>query len=169
MAVWRSYPFQPESHYMKPWHYLILLSCVALVIIITSSIQPTADEPECTISPNQTIAKWKDMYWFPCQYSWNGNCIWPIRRKHTTYKVTLLEGSPLRDDRGNVVPVAKGKVKDWTVIDQEHWNAIAENPREKNRYLDFEPIAENEFVILIETRYLLFNDVESTVRICTTK
>jgi hypothetical protein len=152
---------------MKIWHVAAIIVGVFLVIGVVTSVYPSTKQSECESSPNQTIVKWKDMYWFPCQYSWNGHCIWPIRRKHTTYKITLLEGSPLRDKRGNVIPVAKGMIKDWTVIDQAHWNAIADNPKEFNRYVDYEPIEANEYVVLIETRYLLFNNVESTVRICT--
>jgi hypothetical protein len=113
--------------------------------------------------------KWKDMYWFPCKYSWNGICIWPIRRKHITHKVTVSEGTPVRDENGNVIPLAGGKRRDWAVYDSTQWNAIGDNPVQRERYPDFEPISDNEYVVLVESRYRLFNDVESTLRICTQK
>ncbi|MFZ5902203.1 MAG: hypothetical protein ACOYZ8_01450 [Chloroflexota bacterium] len=107
------------------------------------------------------------MYWFPCQYSWNGICLWPIRRKHITYKVTVHEGIALRDENGQAIAVADGIKKSWTVHDAVTWNSLVNDPDTKNRFQDYEPIADNEFVVLVETRYRWFNNVESTVRICT--
>ena len=136
--------------------------------LTSSTINPIASSADpCYASPNQTVVQWKYMYWFPCQLSWKGICFWPIRRRHTTYKVTLNEGVPLRDEHGQVVPVAKGKVRDWYVYDAESWNALENNPVLKNRYPGYEPIASNEYVVEVETRYWLFNDVESTLRLCT--
>ena len=106
------------------------------------------------------------MYWFPCKLSWKGICFWPIRRKHITYKVTLNEGTPLLDESGKPIPVATGKVRDWLVYSAEAWNAIENNTVEKNRYPNYEQIAFNEYVVMVETRYRLFNDVESTLGIC---
>jgi hypothetical protein len=64
------------------------------------------------------------------------------------------------------VAIAKGKVRSWSVYDAESWNAMENNPRIKRRYPDYEKIASNEYVVLVETRYRLFNNVESTLRIC---
>jgi hypothetical protein len=129
------------------------------------SIASNADT--CYASPNQTVVQWKYMYWFPCQLSWKGICFWPIRRRHITYKVTLNEGVPVRNEHGQVIPVAKGKVRNWLVYDAKTWNALENNPVVKNRFPDYEPIASNEYVVEVETRYWLFNDVESTLRLCT--
>ena len=121
---------------------------------------------ECTKSSDQTVVDWKHMHWFPCKLGWKGICIWPLGRRHTTYKVTLNGGTPELGGRGKAIPVARGKVRDWLVYDSETWNAIENNPREKKRYLDYEKIALNEYVVMVETRYRLFNAVESTLRIC---
>lgn len=137
--------------------------------ITTSSTPSFSIEPECFASEKQQVVRWKDMYWFPCRYTWNSICIWPIRRKHITYKVTVSEGIPVHDENGNVIPMADGKRRDWTVYDSTQWNAIGDNPVQRERFPDFEPIADNEYVVLVETRYRLFNDVESTIRICTQK
>jgi hypothetical protein len=121
---------------------------------------------ECSNSTDQTVVQWKYMYWFPCKLAWKGICLWPLRRRHTTYKVTVNEGIPLLDESARAIPVARGKMRDWTVYNAEAWNAIENSPREKNRYVDYEQIASNEYVVIVETRYRLFNNVESTLRIC---
>ena len=155
--------------YKTAWKYAKNLMGFILMTAMTSSIPLFRVEPECFARQEQTIVKWKDMYWFPCKYSWNNICIWPIRRKHITYKVTVNEGIPVRDEKDNVVPVAGGKRRNWTVYDSTKWNAIVDYPVLINRFPDFEPIADNEYVVLVETRYRLFHDVESTLRICTQK
>ncbi|MBI5251911.1 MAG: hypothetical protein HY912_20660 [Desulfomonile tiedjei] len=149
--------------------YANFLMGIILTAIATSSIPLFEVEPGCSASQEQTVVKWKDMYWFPCKYSWNGFCIWPIRRKHVTYKVTVNEGTALHDENGRPVAIADGKIRQWSVYDSTGWNDLENNPVEKNRYPDYERIAENEFVVLVETRYRLFHDVESTLRICTRK
>jgi len=149
------------------WKYPIFLIGIILTAIVVSFVIPLLNaEPDCIPSGKQTVVRWKNMYWFPCKYSWNGFCLWPIRRKHITYKVTIIEGSPVRDDKGKASPIASGKRKQWTVYDSTDWNSIENNPIQKKRYPDYEPIADNEYVVLIETRYILFNHVESTVQIC---
>lgn len=111
--------------------------------------------------------KWKDLYYIPRKHPWVGFFLWPIRRKHYTYKVTITAGIPVRDERGKVVLIASGKRKKWEVYNSTAWNALENIPRKKNRFLGYEPIADNEYVVIVETRYVLFNDVESSLRICT--
>lgn len=107
------------------------------------------------------------MYWYPCKYSWKGICIWPIRRKHITYKVTVNQGIPLRDEDGAPIPTAEGKIRNWAVYDATTWNGFEKQPSQKRRFPDYEPIADNEYVVLVETRYRLLNKVENNLRICT--
>lgn len=147
--------------------YAKILFGVILTATLGASIPLFTSEPECITSTGQTVVKWKDMYWFPCKYVWNGVCIWPLRRKHITYKVTVTEGTPIRNDKGRVVPSAGGKRKDWQTYDSSTWNALAAIPIEKNRYPDYEPIADNEYVVMVEMRYRLFHKVEANLRICT--
>lgn len=106
------------------------------------------------------------MFWFSCKLGWKWICFWPLGRSHVTYKVTLNKGTPLLNESGKAIAVARRKVKTWQVYDAEDWNAIENKPREKKRYPDYEPIASNEYVVMVQTRYRLFNDVESTLRIC---
>jgi hypothetical protein len=149
--------------------YARILIGIILTTILTSSTPLTKVEPDCVASPGQKVVKWKDEYWFPCHYSWKGFCLWPIQRKHSTYKVTITDGIPVRDDRGKVIPIANGIRKNWTVYDSIYWNALEDFPIKKKRYSGYELIADNEYVVIVETRYRLFNDVESTLRICTQK
>jgi hypothetical protein len=151
------------------WQYAKFLIGITLTVIIGSFIPLFEAEPDCIASQGQTVVKWKDMYWFPCKYSWNGVCLWPIRRRHVTYKVTVTEGLPIRDDNGKAIPIARGKRRKWSVYDSTDWNALVNFPIQKNKYPDYEPIADNEYVVSVETRYRLFNNVESTLRICTQK
>ncbi len=109
------------------------------------------------------------MYWHPCKISIRGVCVWPIRRRHITYKVTVPDGVPLRDGNGRVIPAAKGEKRDWLVYDAASWKTLGDDPVERARYPDYEPIAENEYVVAVETRYQWFNDVESTLGICVQK
>lgn len=151
------------------WPYTILLIGIVLVTTATATLPLRKVEPDCSVSPGQTVVKWKDMYWFPCNYSWKGYCLWPIRRRHSTYKVTLTENIPMRDEKGEVIIIANGERMNWTVYDSTDWNELVSYPDEKNRYVDYEPIAENEYVVLVQTRYRWFHDVEATLRICTQK
>jgi len=113
------------------------------------------------------VIEWKSMYWYPCKLSWLGICIWPpFRRRHVTYKVTVEGGIPVRDENNQPIVIAKGKVRQWEVFDATTWDQIADSPRHLARYPDYEPIAANEYVVMVETRYRWFNDVESTLRIC---
>jgi hypothetical protein len=151
------------------WKPSIFTAGIALTAIMLFSSAWSKVEPECFASEGQTVVRWKDMYWYPCKYSWNGICFWPIRRKHITFKVTVKEGSPVRDEEGAPIPVAGGKTRTWSVYDSAAWNGFENQPRLKNRYPDYEPIADNEYVVLVETRYRLFNQVEDNLRICTQK
>lgn len=122
---------------------------------------------DCSSISEQTVVRWLDMYWYPCEKSWLGICIWPpFHRRHITYKITVNRGTPDRDENGNPIVIAKGKIRDWTVFDSDAWAQIAEVPLQLARYPDYKPIADNEYVVLVETRYRLFNNVKSTVRIC---
>ena len=147
--------------------YIKILTGVILMATLGSFIPLLESESDCTTSERQQVIRWKDMYWFPCKYAWNGVCVWPIRRKHITYKVTVTEGIPIRNDEGKVIPIAGGKIRDWQTYDSLAWNALENIPVEKNRYPDYEPIADNEYVVMVETRYRLFHKVEANLRICT--
>ncbi len=72
----------------------------------------------------------------------------------------------MRDEKGLPIIVANGKTRKWAVYDSTAWNGFENYPSQKRRYPDYEPIAENEFVVLVETRYRLFHNVEATLRIC---
>jgi hypothetical protein len=151
------------------WKYSFFSAGIALTAIMLFSSPWSKVETECLSSEGQTVVRWKDMYWYPCKYSWRGICIWPIRRKHISYKVTVNEGNPVRDEEGAPIAIAGGKIRKWSVYDSATWNGFENQPRQKNRYPDYEPIAGNEYVVMVETRYRLFHKVEDTVRICTQK
>jgi hypothetical protein len=151
------------------WKLTILVMGVSLTAIMTFSILSSKTKPECDISKGQTVVKWKDMYWFPCQYWWNGFCIWPPQRKHRTYKVTVKAGVPLRDEKGGVIVIAGGKIRDWQVDDATAWNELQNYPGRRDRYQNYEPIAENEYVVVVQTRYWLFHKVEANLRLCIQK
>lgn len=148
-------------------HYAKILIGVILTATLGASIPLFISEPNCVISEGQSVIRWKDMYWFPCKYTWNGVCIWPIRRKHFTYKVTVTEGIPVRNEMGKVISVASGRRREWKTYDSITWNALENIPAEKNRYPEYESIADNEYVVMVETRYKLFHKVEANLRICT--
>ena len=67
------------------------------------------------------------------------------------------------------IPMGDGKAMKWTVYDSTAWNRLEKHPAQKSRFPDYEPIADNEYVVLVETRYRLFHNVEVTLRICTEK
>lgn len=147
--------------------YTVFFAGIILTILMASFLFKT--DPKYLASHGQTVVKWKDMYWFPCKYSWKGYCLWPLRRKHVTYKVTVNKGTPLRDEKGMPIAAAGGKTRTWTVYDAAAWNGIENRPWEKKRYPDYEPIADNEYVVLVETRYRLFHSVENTLQVYTEK
>jgi hypothetical protein len=149
------------------WQFAKILIGIILTTIVTSSVPLYKAESECSASQGQTVVRWKDMYWFPCKYSWKGFCLWPIQRRHITYKVTITEGLPVRNQNGKVISIANGKGRKWTVYDSNDWNALENLPVTKNRFLGYEPIADNEYVVIVETRYLLFHNVEASLQICT--
>ena len=124
-------------------------------------------EFQCTVPAGQTVVEWKSMNQRYCRYSLGGICVWPFHHKHLTYKVTVNEGVPLRNRFGKVIAATNGETKsNWTTYDSTSWNAMENYPYRKNRYTDFEPIASNEYVVMVQTRYRLFADVESTLGIC---
>jgi hypothetical protein len=124
-------------------------------------------EDLCYVSPGQTVVEWKSTYQAPCRHSIWGICIWPLPHKHVTYKVTVDDGIPLLSRRGTVIAAIDGEEKrSWLTYDQTSWNALEDNPSGKISYLDFEPIASNEYVVMVETRYRLFSNVDTTLGIC---
>jgi hypothetical protein len=124
-------------------------------------------ENACSNTSDQTVVKWISMYWFPCRFSWKGICLWPpFRRRHIAYKVIVNEGVPIRNEKNRPIAIAKGEIQDWLVYDSIAWNNLPERPREFARYPDYEPIAPNEYVVMVETRYRWFNDVEATLKVC---
>jgi hypothetical protein len=124
---------------------------------------------QCYVSPGQTVVEWKSgTYQTSCRISVEGICLWPIPHKHVTYKVTVNDGTALRTRRGAVIPAINGEEKtDWVAYDSNAWNSLPNNPFEKYSFTDFEPIASNEYVVMVQTRYRLFNNVDSTLGICT--
>jgi len=154
-------------NFKAAWKYTIFTAGITLTAIVILASPWSQAKSDCFASEGQTVVRWKDMFWHPCKYSWKGICLWPIRRKHITYKVTVNEGTAVRDENGDPIAVASGKIQNWAVYDSTAWNGLEEKPREKNRYPEYEPIADNEYVVLVETRYRLFNKVEGNLRICT--
>ena len=144
--------------------YGILTAGITLLAIVISKVQSLKAEPDCLAPEGQTVVKWKNQQW-PCRHWWSIRC----RRKHSTYKVTLNGGIPLRDKNGMPVVIAAGRIRDWKIYDSVEWNGMKEGSRQRQSYPDYEPIAENEYVVMVQTRYRLFNNVEATLRICTEK
>ena len=151
------------------WKYAILLAGITFTIIVVALPSLLKTDPDCLSAQGQTVVKWKDMDWPPCRYSWSGHCIWPVHRIHSTYKVTVNEGVPLRDKNGMPIPIARGKIMKWLVYDSATWNGFDASPRQRNKYPGYEPIADNEYVVTVETRYRLFHNVEDTLRLCIQK
>ena len=159
-----------QSRNMKnrmSWRYAKILIGVILTAIVGASIPLSKSESDCFASDGQTVVNWKSLYYRPCKHSWNSFCLWPIRRKHFTYKVTVTEGTPVRNELGKVIPIASGKRRNWEVYDSTAWTELENSPRKKNRFEGYEPIADNEYVVIVETRYVLFHDVKANLRICT--
>ena len=124
---------------------------------------------QCHVSPGQKVVEWKSSTsQSRCWINIRGICIWPIPHKHVTYKVTVDEGIPLRTRWGSVIPAINGEeIRGWLTYDSASWNKLENSPYGKYEYSDFEPIASNEYVVMVETRYRLFYDVDSTLGICT--
>ena len=125
---------------------------------------------QCYVSPGQKVVEWKSStYKTSCSISFLGICVWPISHRHVTYKVTVDGGGvPLRTRWGRIIPAINGEEqRSWLTYDASTWNALATNPVGKYQYSDFEPIASNEYVVMVQTRYRLFNNVDSTLGICT--
>jgi hypothetical protein len=123
---------------------------------------------QCHVSPEQTVVKWKSgTTQDHCRSSVAGVCIWPISHRHVTYKVTVNDGVPLRNGRGRVISAINGdQMRSWTTYDAASWNTLENKPFYKYNFSDFEPIAANEYVVMVETRYRLFTDINSTLGIC---
>lgn len=124
---------------------------------------------QCYVSSGQKVVEWKSAtYRQHCWISVFGICIWPIPYKHVTYKVTVENGVPLRTRWGRIIPAINGEEKiDWLTYDANSWNALPNRHFGRYVYTDFEPIASNEYVVMVETRYRLFADVDATLGICT--
>ena len=148
------------------WKY-IFAAGITLTAIVTVSASLFKPDPTCYTSEGQTVVRWKSMYYGSCRLAWNGNCIWPIHRPHNTYKVTVNEGVPVRNENGQLFPVAEGKIRKWQVYDSTLWNSLGNKASRWRRIPDYEPIAENDYVVEVETRYWLFHNVEANLRICT--
>jgi len=124
-------------------------------------------QSQCYVSPDQTVVEWKSStYQEGCRTSIVGICVWPIPHKHTTYKVTVKDGTPLQTADGKVVAATNGEERNWLTYDANSWNALENKPFIKNVYTDFEPIASDEYVVMVETRYRLFSDVDTSLGIC---
>ena len=122
----------------------------------------------CYVPPDETVVKWKTMYTEPCEYFLLGMCLWPLRHAHVAYKVTVTDGVPLRNHQGKLIAAASGEEQaDWATYDSAEWNVIEYIPFQRVMYPDYEPVAENEYVVMVETRYRLFHNVDSTLGICT--
>ena len=154
-----------RGEFSAPFAERFLLRSLSLVF---SSPRTSAQvEDACYVPSDQTVVEWKSTYWARCRISIDGFCIWPIPHKHMTYKVTVNSGTPLRDRSGEVIPAISGQERsDWLTYDSTGWNALQYDPRRKNRYLDYEPIASNEYVVMVETRFRLLNNVDSSLGIC---
>lgn len=158
------------------WTLLLLIGALGVLFGVQSvsayhssyeGRQTSNRENQCFVSPGQTVVEWKSTYQARCRLSFGGICIWPIPHKHTTYKVTVNEGVPLRTRRGSVIPAIDGDEKrGWLTYDSHSWKALENDPYRKDLYTDFEPVAPNEYVVMVETRYRLFSDVDSTLGIC---
>ena len=126
---------------------------------------------QCYVSPSETVVQWKGTYQAPCKLNMGGVCVWPIPHEHLTYKITIPDGSiPVRSRRGNVYAAIDGNVQyDWQTYDASSWNAFENDLYGQNTFNDYQPIASNEYVVMVETRYRLFNNVDSTLGICVEK
>jgi len=123
---------------------------------------------QCYVSPGQSVVEWKSGTTHQrCRESIAGICVWPIQHKHVTYKVTVNDGVPIRARWGRVIPAIDEQMMGWETYDSTSWNRLENNPYGRYEYSDFEPIDTNEYVVMVQTRYRLFNDVESTLGICT--
>ena len=122
---------------------------------------------ECYVSPEQTVEAWSYFYYELCEYAIKGVCLWPIRRKHFTYKVTLQNGDiPQLDHYDRIQAAVNSKGQNWSTFDSEAWNFIEYSPFEITKYPNHRTTAENEIVVSVTTRYKWFNDVEATLGIC---
>lgn len=132
--------------------------------------QVLSPSERCYVSAGQTVVEWKSgTTQERCRESIAGVCVWPIPRRHVTYKVTVDDGTPLRTRRGNVIPAINGEEKiSWLTYDSNSWNALPDKSFRRYGYVydDFEPIASDEYVVMVETRYRLFSNVDASLGIC---
>jgi hypothetical protein len=102
---------------------------------------PSLPPGQCLIEPGQVVMQWKD-FRETCQFGVFGICIWPIpRQAHPTYKITVPDAIPLRQN-GQVVAAWDGVVQDWTTWDASNWNAV-----DHTNIDGFQPIVGNEYVV----------------------
>jgi hypothetical protein len=122
---------------------------------------------QCYVPNDETVVAWKGKYDQPCRMSFLNICFWPPQHRHSTYKVTVKEGTPLRNEEGQVIAATSQEERsDWLTYDSAAWNLLEYVPFERIQYPDYEPIAANEYVVMVETRYLLLHNVEKTLGIC---
>jgi hypothetical protein len=96
---------------------------------------------QCLIDPGQVVLRWKDTL-EPCQFSIFMICVWPLAgRAHPTYKVTVSDAAPLRQD-GQVVAAWDRVIQDWMTWDASNWNTLDHTSID-----GFQPIAGNEYVV----------------------
>ncbi len=132
--------------------------------LLIGNVQTSND---CYVSPEQTVEAWSHYYYEHCEYAFQGICIWPLRRRHFTYKVTLPSGDiPQLDHSDRIQAAIDGKKLSWTTFDSETWNFIEYSPFEINKYPNYKTIQEDEIVVGVPTRYKWLNDVEAALGIC---
>jgi hypothetical protein len=125
---------------------------------------------QCYVSPGQKVVEWKSSTTQgSCRILIMGICIWPIPHRHVTYKVTVDDGIPLRTRWGRVIPAINGEEKlGWLTYDANSWNALPNKSFRRYGYVydNFEPIAPDEYVVMVETRYRWFSNVDTSLGIC---
>jgi len=143
--------------------------------LINFPFMPSRPSGTCYVSPNETVTEWKGTSQSRCTVRFGGICVWPIPHEHQTYKVTITDNSvPLRNEKGSVIAATSGDIRsDWLTYDSNSWNELANYSNfgffRRNPYSDYQPIASNEYVVMVQTRYRLFNNVDSTLGICVEK
>ncbi len=143
----------------------VLIATSAWALAPATRAQDSANRETCTVSDEQTVVRWKSTYRVRCELSIAAYCVWPLPYSHVTYKVTAGDSVPLRNRSGKVIAAVRGQRRRWLTYDAAAWNALERSSRGP-RYIDFEPINTSEYVVMVETRYRLFEDVESTLGVC---
>ena len=155
---------QSSQKYSK----IMLAFAAGIMLLAASPLKaPAQNAIPCYVPADETVVRWKTEYTRPCEYAAFGICIWPIRHPHVTYKVTVNSGTPLRDEKGHVIAATEGEQQpDWGTYDSNDWNMIRDIPFQRVRFPGYQGIGDNEYVVMVETRYRLFHNVEKTLGIC---